>query len=218
MTAIRQIEEMGFSARDVRHIVLTHLDFDHAGGLDDFPQAQVHLLEKERNCAFAQRTWLDRQRFRPQQWSTQKDWKVYQVSEGDRWYGFDQVRPLEGVLPEIVLIPLIGHTQGHVGVAVRDENRWLFLTGDAYFFHQEMDFDHPRCTIGLTLYQLLMEKNHQARVQNQNRLRQLRREHQHEVNLFCSHDVLEFERLSGRSAEVPLPKMRSNVLFSRTGT
>jgi glyoxylase-like metal-dependent hydrolase (beta-lactamase superfamily II) len=23
----------------VRHIVLTHLDFDHAGGLEDFPEA-----------------------------------------------------------------------------------------------------------------------------------------------------------------------------------
>jgi metal-dependent hydrolase (beta-lactamase superfamily II) len=31
-TAIDQLERLGFSARDVRHIVLTHLDFDHAGG------------------------------------------------------------------------------------------------------------------------------------------------------------------------------------------
>ena len=28
---------------DVTDIVLTHLDFDHAGGLDDFPAATVHL-------------------------------------------------------------------------------------------------------------------------------------------------------------------------------
>ncbi|HEY8360392.1 MAG TPA: MBL fold metallo-hydrolase, partial [Ramlibacter sp.] len=32
MTALRQIERLGFTAADVRHIVLTHLDFDHAGG------------------------------------------------------------------------------------------------------------------------------------------------------------------------------------------
>jgi glyoxylase-like metal-dependent hydrolase (beta-lactamase superfamily II) len=31
-TAIRQIERLGFQASDVRHIVLSHLDFDHAGG------------------------------------------------------------------------------------------------------------------------------------------------------------------------------------------
>ena len=42
-TAIRQIEALGFAASDVRHIVLTHLDLDHAGGLSDFPAAEVHV-------------------------------------------------------------------------------------------------------------------------------------------------------------------------------
>lgn len=36
-TAARQVEALGFARSDVRHIVLTHLDFDHAGGLEDFP-------------------------------------------------------------------------------------------------------------------------------------------------------------------------------------
>lgn len=31
--AIAQIRALGFSPDDVRHIVVTHLDFDHAGGL-----------------------------------------------------------------------------------------------------------------------------------------------------------------------------------------
>lgn len=39
MTAVRQIERLGFSAH-----LLSHLDFDHAGGLDDFPHATVHML------------------------------------------------------------------------------------------------------------------------------------------------------------------------------
>ena len=33
MTAARQIERLGLRRRDVRHIVVTHLDFDHAGGV-----------------------------------------------------------------------------------------------------------------------------------------------------------------------------------------
>jgi Zn-dependent hydrolases, including glyoxylases len=76
MTARRQIERLGFRADDVRHIVLTHLDFDHAGGLDDFPQATVHMLGVEKTAAEAQRTWLDRQRFRPQQWSSRPRWRT----------------------------------------------------------------------------------------------------------------------------------------------
>ena len=58
MTAVRQIERLGFKAEDVRHIVLTHLDFDHAGGLDDFPMARVHVMNDEVEAAAAQRTWL----------------------------------------------------------------------------------------------------------------------------------------------------------------
>ena len=59
LTAVRQIAQLGFEPRDVRHIALTHLDFDHAGGLDDFPTATVHLLASERDAAFARKTWLD---------------------------------------------------------------------------------------------------------------------------------------------------------------
>lgn len=50
-TALHQIKAMGHSPSDVRHIVLTHLDFDHAGGLDDFPHARVHVMEAERDAA-----------------------------------------------------------------------------------------------------------------------------------------------------------------------
>ena len=46
-TAIRQLEALGHKASDVRHIVLTHLDFDHAGGLEDFPNATVHVMDAE---------------------------------------------------------------------------------------------------------------------------------------------------------------------------
>lgn len=35
-TVVWQIEVMGFACDDVLHIVLTHFDFDHVGGLCDF--------------------------------------------------------------------------------------------------------------------------------------------------------------------------------------
>lgn len=121
MTAYRQIRSLGLDPRDVRHIVLTHLDFDHAGGLDDFPEARVHLLAEEESSAVSQRTVLDRMRYRPAQWSTRPNWRVYPHSEGEPWFGFDCIRSLEGVSSEILLVPLVGHTLGHAGVAVKRE-------------------------------------------------------------------------------------------------
>jgi len=204
MTAIRQVQRLGFRPEDVRHIVLTHLDFDHAGGLDDFPWASVHLLTRERDSALAQRTMLDRMRYRPQQWSTRPRWLAYEPFEGDTWFGFDRVRSLDGVKDDIVMIPLVGHTHGHAGVAVRRGDDWLLLAGDAYFYHAEMDPHRPHCTPGLRFYQWLMEKDRGSRLRNQARLRQLRRHHSDVIQMCCAHDPVEFERLTGRSAEVPV--------------
>ena len=213
MTAVRQIERLGFSAADVQHIILTHLDFDHAGGLDDFPNARVHMLSEERDYALLQKTWLDRQRFRPQQWSTRGQWLTYASGKGQRWMGFDCVRDLEGVPPDILMVPLPGHTHGHTGVAFRTDGRWRLLAGDAYFYHREMDPVKPSCTPGLRFYQWMMEKDRNARLHNQRRLRMLRNE-QREVEVFCSHDVTEFERLSGRSARGPVEALMSTRTYA----
>lgn len=202
MTAIRQIQRLGFDPRDVRHIVLTHLDFDHAGGLDDFPHARVHLMTRERDAALAQHTWMDRQRFRPQQWSTRGQWRTYDSTSGEAWMGLECVHDLQGLPPEILLVPLPGHTFGHAAVAVRTPERWLLLAGDAYFYHREMD-PQPYCTPGLRFYQWMLEKDRAARLHNQQRLRALRQQQGAEVEVFCSHDVVEFERVAGLPARLP---------------
>jgi glyoxylase-like metal-dependent hydrolase (beta-lactamase superfamily II) len=204
MTAIRQIEALGFDPRDVRQIVLSHLDFDHAGGLDDFPHATVHLLGDEIRAATAQKTMLDRMRYRPQQWGeTRKAWQAHHASAGEPWYGFDCVRELPGIGPDLLMVPLVGHTLGHAGIAVRRGDTWLLYAADAYFYHAEMDLLRPQCTPGLRAYQTMMEKDRTLRLLNQRRLRELRAHHGDAIEIFCTHDVHEFERLAGRAHDVP---------------
>lgn len=202
LTAVRQIRSMGWRPEDVRHIVLSHLDFDHAGGLDDFPHATVHLLAPEREAAEAQATILDRMRYRPQQWSSRARWRTYATHGGERFHGFGGVRELVGLPPDILLVPLLGHTLGHAGVAVRRDHDWLLYAGDAYFFHREMDAARPSCTPGLRFYQWMMEKDRAARLDNQRRLRELAASDAG-VRVFCAHDAVEFKRLSGRSPAIP---------------
>jgi glyoxylase-like metal-dependent hydrolase (beta-lactamase superfamily II) len=211
LTAVRQIEALGYSATDVRHILLTHLDFDHAGGLDDFPEATVHLLRSEVADAVRQRSWLDRQRYRAQQWSSYPRWTTYDQVAGQRWFGFDCVRELEGLPPEILLVPLHGHTLGHAGIAVREPNGWMLLAGDAYFDHHELDLDRPSCAPGLRFYQWMMEKDRRARLSNQDRLRELLRDHAGDVHVICSHDPRELEHDAHHALDVPIARSASTM-------
>lgn len=197
-TAVDQVRALGFSANDVRHIVLTHLDFDHAGGLEDFPEARVHVMEAERDTAeHKRRGFVARRRYRPLQFDEVRDWRTY-AGDGESWFGFDSVRDLDGLPPEILMVPLPGHTWGHAGVAVRTGDGWLLNAGDAYFFRGEMDARHPRCTPGLKAYQRLMEVDHAARLANQDRLRELKRDHGSDVTIFCSHDWVELKTFQRR--------------------
>lgn len=193
-TAIRQIEALGFNAADVRHIVLTHLDFDHAGGLEDFPHATVHVMEREFDAATGPRHGVVADaRYRPPQWDEVGEWRRY-GAQGERWFGFDAVRGLEGLPPEILMVPLPGHTWGHAGVAIqRGAEGWLLHAGDAYFYRGEMRGARRRCTPGLRAYQRLMEASRRDRLLNQERLRRLSVERQGEVQFICAHDVVEFE-------------------------
>jgi glyoxylase-like metal-dependent hydrolase (beta-lactamase superfamily II) len=46
-SAAQALSELGVSSHEVSTIVLTHLHFDHAGSLDDFPNAEVHLQRSD---------------------------------------------------------------------------------------------------------------------------------------------------------------------------
>ncbi|HEY8617033.1 MBL fold metallo-hydrolase [Phenylobacterium sp.] len=191
-TAIRQVEALGYSPADVRHIVLTHLDFDHAGGLEDFPNATIHVMAAELE-AFHQRTgFVPRNRYRPMQLDEVRNWRRY-APDGEGWFGFQAVRQLEGLPPEILMVPLKGHTWGHAGIAVDTGDGWLLHAGDAYFYRDEVRRPDRKCTPGLRLYQNMMEVDRRSRLENQARLRELSLDQGAGVKMICAHDVVEYE-------------------------
>lgn len=194
-TALHQIKALGYSPSDVRHIVLTHLDFDHAGGLEDFPHARVHVMEAEREAAERKRQgFIARRRYRPVQWEGVRDWRTY-ADGGAGWFGFANARQLDGLPPEILMIPLPGHTHGHAGIAIRSDGGWVLNAGDAYFYRRELDAERRRCTPGLRFYQTMMEVDRDLRFENQRRLRDLKSAHGGEVKVFCSHDMIELRAM-----------------------
>ncbi|WP_036495587.1 MBL fold metallo-hydrolase [Nocardia sp. BMG111209] len=208
-TALQQIRGLGYDPRDLTHIVLTHLDPDHAGGLSDFPQARVHLLAEEHRAATSGGGPKNSSRVNHRQWAHGPRWETYSASAGDRWFGFDAVRELRGLPPEILLIPLPGHTYGHSGVAVRLDSlsgtaeKWLLHAGDAYFVHTELDRDHPRAPMGVAAFERKQAVDAAARETNQARLRALVNSHSDRVELISAHDPAELARYGAVTATSP---------------
>ena len=193
-TAIQQLRAMGHRPEDVRDIVVTHLDLDHAGGLGDFPWARVHVHATELDAARNSST-RERLRYLPAQWEHGPDW-VEHTTEGDDWFGFSAV---QAVGEDVVMVPLHGHTRGHCGVAVRRPGGgWLLHAGDAYF--SAGDKESPRsCPPGIRAYQAGLAVDGRQRRDNLARLQELHREHgprgDGEVTVFCAHDLAELEAL-----------------------
>jgi glyoxylase-like metal-dependent hydrolase (beta-lactamase superfamily II) len=191
-TAVRQVVGLGFGVEDVRHIVLTHLHLDHSGGLADFPQAEVHVSRPEFEAAMDPRGLMERA-YVSAHWAHGPRWVIHEWV-GGRWFGFESMRILEGLTPEMRLILLPGHTRGHCGVAVRTGEGWLLHCGDAASpFHRQGDplrpHDVARPMDGWPDW--LVRRVIGPHVP---RLRELVREHGDEVRLISAHDVYGFRR------------------------
>ncbi|MFI6317187.1 MBL fold metallo-hydrolase [Nonomuraea sp. NPDC050556] len=174
-----QLERLGYQRSDVRDIVVTHLDVDHAGALAHFPQARVHLHAAELRAALSPTTASERRRYRSSQWAHGPKWVTYGEA-GEPWHGLE-ARPLQGV-DGVALVPLAGHSRGHSGVAVQEEG--LLHAGDAYYFHGELG-DPTRCPAHLRLAQRAVATDHALRLANLDRLRHL----PPSVRVFSAHDA-----------------------------
>ena len=198
-TAVQQIAGLGYEPKDVRHILLTHLHLDHVGGIVDFPWAQVHVFEAEYETAMRPRWFsaIERVGYVPAHWAHSPKWSLHSLA-GETWMGLDCARVLEGTDWEMLLVPLVGHSRGHCGVAVRTADRWLLHCGDAYVRNMQVDPDNPRSPFPRVVGPLVRKL---FPSQPLAKLQALRRDHGEEVELFCSHDPNHFARLRGISVE-----------------
>ena len=132
-TAFHQVQRLGYKPEDVKHIIQTHLHLDHAGGLGDFPHAKIHVLRAEHDHVLSHGSW----EYHPEHWAHKPDWVLHELS-GEKWYSFDAIK-LEGFEPEIWLVPLTGHTPGHMAVAIKQDQAWVMHGGDAVPFDMKVD-------------------------------------------------------------------------------
>jgi len=129
-----QLERAGIPARDVRRVVLTHLHDDHAGGLHHFPGAEFLVSRTELRVASGRLGRL----------------RGYANGLWPGWFApsaIDLEPEALGPFPgscrltgagDVAVVPLPGHTPGHIGVVVAEADHAVLLAGDASYSEELM--------------------------------------------------------------------------------
>jgi len=190
-TAARQVERLGFTRDDVRHILVTHFDIDHIGGLSDFPDAQIHVTAAEVLGAVREPTFREKVRFRPAQWAHGPK-LVEHTADGEKWRGFAAAKELDDISPGIVLVSLPGHSRGHACFAVDAGHRWVLHCGDAFYDSGTLGgrSEIPRAV--KILEPMLAFDRKQVR-NNHARLAELYHRREPDLLMICAHDTSLYE-------------------------
>lgn len=192
--AIKQVSALGFNPQDVRHIILTHFDYDHTGGIADFPWAQIHLTSQESLAAAAPRNRIERSRYLPAQSAHHPTLITHTPNLTESWRGFSGIKELTEISSDIVLIDLSGHTQGHAAVAVNAGDRWVFHAGDSFYHHRQITENAGRSPLSLRIMERLIADDWAKVQENHRRLRELAVSNEADVLVVNAHDPLLLDR------------------------
>lgn len=191
-TAHHQIKALGYSPNDVTDIFPTHLDLDHIGGVTDFPQATVHVRDAELQ-QILKPGLKDKFRFRFNQFKPEPKWKIYQQPDS-QWFGLNAFSLQQFLGINLFMVPLTGHTRGHVGVAIpQNDGKWLLHCGDAYYHHSQLE-SVENMPIGLKVFEASVQTLKQERIKSLNQLKILKQNYHEQIEFFCAHDPVELER------------------------
>lgn len=119
------LADLDIAPAEVRDVVITHMHYDHAGNLDRFPAARIHMQEAELQFCTgpAMRHEVLRRPFE----------QVNVVTAVERLYEGKLVlhRGAAQILPGITVHPAPGHTPGTQVVRVNTKRGWVVLASDA---------------------------------------------------------------------------------------
>lgn len=199
-TAVRQIQRLGFQPSDVRHIICTHLDQDHTGGLSDFPWARVHVTLAECEAALKPRNFRERIRYRRRHLSHNPTWETHDNVAAEPWFGLESMRDLQGLPPEIVLVPLPGHTRGHCWVALDTRDGWVLHCGDTYYDTSELRGDEYT-PLGVKVFRLVSHLNYAKAMRSLERVRQVIQRSNGGIKTIASHSNDDHRAIFGKALD-----------------
>jgi glyoxylase-like metal-dependent hydrolase (beta-lactamase superfamily II) len=119
------LAQVGIDHRDVEHVVLSHMHFDHAGRLDLFPNAHFHVQDAEMAFVTGRRMRDDRQR---SPIDVDDVTAAVQCLHAGRLLFHDGTDELA---PGVTLHRIGGHTPGTQAVRIPTGRGWVVLASDA---------------------------------------------------------------------------------------
>ena len=131
------LAQIGVDAATVRDVVVTHLHFDHAGTLEDFPSARFHLQEGE--MQYATGPHMAHSFFNGAYSVGHVVRMVEHVYRGRVAFHAGDAE----LAPGITLHLVGGHTPGIQSVRVRTRRGWVVLASDASHFYDNVEENAP---------------------------------------------------------------------------
>jgi glyoxylase-like metal-dependent hydrolase (beta-lactamase superfamily II) len=128
---------IGIDASKVTDVILTHLHYDHSGGLAHFPSARFHVQDRE--MAFATGRHMTRAALNHAFTADHVAALVQVVHEGRVVFHAGDDELADGLTVHLIG----GHTDGLQVVRVRTDRGWLVLASDATHYYENMDTGRP---------------------------------------------------------------------------
>jgi glyoxylase-like metal-dependent hydrolase (beta-lactamase superfamily II) len=123
---------IGVEAKEVEHVILSHMHYDHVGNLDLFPKAAFHIQDEE--MAYVTGRAMTH---KPLRHSFVLSEVVQMVTAvyGDRVVFHDGD---EEIFPGISVHHIPGHTRGLQSVKVHTSRGWVVLASDAAHYYESI--------------------------------------------------------------------------------
>ena len=132
-TPVEGLAMIGIDARKVSDVIITHLHFDHAGTLGDFPAAQFYLQEQE--MQFATGPCMAHSYFNGAYTVDHVVEMVRQVYRGRVVFVSGDAE----IVPGVTVHCIGGHTLGMQCVRVRTRRGWVVLASDASHMYDNFE-------------------------------------------------------------------------------
>ena len=120
-----QMRAQGIDPDSIERVILTHLDWDHVGGIRDLPGAETLVHRPEYEAAVGRGGAM---RYRSDRWPAEFTPSLYDL-DGPQLGPFPRSRTLTSA-GDVHLVPLPGHSAGQVGVVLETDKDTVLLAAD----------------------------------------------------------------------------------------